>query len=135
MPLAIELAAARVGALTPAQIVERLDDSLELLSGGSRTAMTRQQTLRATLAWSFDLLDGDEQILLRRLAVFAGSFGLDAAEDVCAEDPLERQEAVALLGRLIDKSLVHVEEGPGDRRYRSAGDRAAVRRGAAAGGW
>ena len=118
MPLAIELAAARVGALTPAQIVERLDGSLELLSGGSRTAMTRQQTLRATLAWSFDLLDGDEQILLRRLAVFAGSFGLDAAEDVCAGDPLERQEAVALLGRLIDKSLVHVEEGPGDRRYR-----------------
>ncbi len=118
MPLAIELAAARVGALTPAQIVERLDDSLELLSGGSRTAMTRQQTLRATLAWSFDLLDGDEQILLRRLAVFAGSFGLDAAEDICAEDPLQRQEGVALLGRLIDKSLVHVEEGPGDRRYR-----------------
>ncbi|HST55496.1 MAG TPA: BTAD domain-containing putative transcriptional regulator [Solirubrobacteraceae bacterium] len=118
MPLAIELAAARVGALTPAQIVERLDDSLDLLSGGSRTAMTRQQTLRATLAWSFDLLDADEQILLRRLAVFAGSFGLEAAEDVGAEDPLQRQEAVVLLGRLIDKSLVHVEEGPGDRRYR-----------------
>ncbi len=118
MPLAIELAAARVGALTPAQIVERLDDSLDLLSGGSRTAMTRQQTLRATLAWSFDLLDGNEQILLRRLAVFTGSFGLEATEDICAEDPLQRQEAVALLGRLIDKSLVHVEEGPGDRRYR-----------------
>jgi predicted ATPase/DNA-binding SARP family transcriptional activator len=118
MPLAIELAAARVGALTPAQIVERLDDSLDLLSGGSRTAMTRQQTLRATLAWSFDLLDGDEQILVRRFAVFAGSFGLEAAEDVCAEDPLVRHEAVALLARLIDKSLVHVEEGPGDRRYR-----------------
>jgi predicted ATPase len=118
MPLAIELAAARVSVLTPAQIVERLDDSLDLLSGGSRTAMTRQQTLRATLAWSFDLLDGDEEILLRRLAVFAGSFGLEAAEDICAEDPLQRQKAVALLGRLIDKSLVHVEEGPGDRRYR-----------------
>ena len=118
MPLAIELAAARVGALTPAQIVERLDDALDLLSGGSRTAMTRQQTLRATLAWSFDLLDADEQILVRRLAVFAGSLGLEAAEDVCAEEPLQRQEAVALLGRLIDKSLVHVEEGPGDRRYR-----------------
>jgi predicted ATPase/DNA-binding SARP family transcriptional activator len=118
MPLAIELAAARVGVLSPAQIVERLDDSLDLLSGGSRTAMTRQQTLRATLAWSFDLLELDEQILLRRLAVFAGSFGLEAAEDVCAEDPLQRQEAVGLLGRVIDKSLVHVEEGPGDRRYR-----------------
>ncbi len=118
MPLAIELAAARVSVLTPAQIVERLDDSLELLSGGSRTAMTRQQTLRATLAWSFDLLDVDEQILVRRLAVFAGSFGLEAAEDICAEDPLQRQEVVALLSRLIDKSLVHVEEGRGDRRYR-----------------
>jgi len=118
MPLAIELAAARVSVLTPAQIVERLDDSLDLLSGGSRTAMTRQQTLRATLAWSFDLLEPDERILLRRLAVFAGSFGLESAEDVCAEDPLRRQAAVALLGCLVDKSLVHVEEGPGDRRYR-----------------
>jgi predicted ATPase/DNA-binding SARP family transcriptional activator len=118
MPLAIELAAARVGALTPAQIVERLDDSLDLLSAGSRTAMTRQQTLRATLAWSFDLLDGGEQVLLRRLAVFAGSFGLEAAEDVCAERPLQRSEAVALLGRLVDKSLVQVEEGGDDHRYR-----------------
>ena len=118
MPLAIELAAARVSVLTPAQIVERLDDSLDLLAGGSRTAMTRQQTLRATLAWSFDLLDAEEQVLLRRLSVFAGSFGLEAVEDVCAKDPPERGEALALLGRLIDKSLVHVEEGPGDRRYR-----------------
>ncbi len=118
MPLAIELAAARVGMLTPAQIVERLDDSLDLLSGGSRTAMTRQQTLRATLAWSFDLLEPDEQTLIRRLAVFAGSFGLRAAEDICADDPLVRHQAVALLGALIDKSLVHVEQGPGDRRYR-----------------
>ncbi len=118
MPLAIELAAARVGALTPAQIVERLDDSLDLLSAGSRTAMTRQQTLRATLAWSFDLLDAGEQVLLRRLSVFAGSFGLEAAEDVCAEQPLQRSEAVALLGRLVDKSLVQVEEGDDEHRYR-----------------
>jgi predicted ATPase len=118
MPLAIELAAARVSVLTPAQIVERLDGSLDLLSAGNRTAMTRQQTLRATLAWSFDLLDADERVLLRRLAVFAGGFGLEAAEDVCAEDPLRRSEAVALLGRLVDKSLVHVDDGSGDRRYR-----------------
>jgi len=118
MPLAIELAAARVGVLTPAQIVERLDGSLDLLSAGNRTAMTRQQTLRATLAWSFDLLDADEQVLLRRLAVFAGGFGLEAAEDVCAEDPLRRSEAVALLGRLVDKSLVHVEDERDDRHYR-----------------
>jgi len=118
MPLAIELAAARVSVLTPAQIVERLDDSLHLLSVGPRTAMTRQQTLRATLAWSFELLDADEQVLLRRLAVFAGGFGLEAAEDVCAEDPLRRSEAVAVLGRLFDKSLVHVGEGYEERRYR-----------------
>jgi predicted ATPase len=118
MPLAIELAAARVSILTPAQIVERLDDSLDLLSAGTRTAMTRQQTLRATLDWSFELLEPSEQVLLRRLAVFAGDFGLEAAEDVSAEDPLRRNEAVAVLGRLIDKSLLHVEEGSENRRYR-----------------
>jgi predicted ATPase/DNA-binding SARP family transcriptional activator len=118
MPLAIELAAARVAVLTPEQIVERLDDSLDLLSSGSRTAMTRQQTLRATLAWSFDLLDADEQVLLRRLAVFAGSFGLAACEEICGAEPLRRSEAVALLGRLADKSLVQVEEGGGERRFR-----------------
>jgi predicted ATPase/class 3 adenylate cyclase len=118
MPLAIELAAAQAAVLTPAQIVERLDDSLDLLSAGARTALTRQQTLRATLAWSFELLEASEQVLLRRLAVFAGAFGLEAAEDVCAEDPLRCSEAAALLGRLIDKSLVQVEGGSGDRRYR-----------------
>ena len=118
MPLAIELAAARVSALTPAQIVERLDNSLDLLTAGPRTAMTRQQTLRATLAWSFELLEAGEQVLLRRLAVFAGGFGLEAAEDVAATDPLRRSEAVAVLGRLIDKSLIHVEEGSDDHRYR-----------------
>jgi predicted ATPase len=118
MPLAIELAAARVSVLTPAQIIERLDDSLDLLSGGARTAMTRQQTLRATLDWSFELLEHSEQVLLRRLAVFAGGFGLEAAEDVGTEDPLRRNGAVAVLGRLIDKSLVHIEEGSEDRRYR-----------------
>jgi predicted ATPase len=118
MPLAIELAAARVSVLTPAQIVERLDDSLDLLSNGPRTAMTRQQTLRATLAWSFELLEAVEQVLLRRLAVFAGGFGLRAAEEVCVGDPLRRDEVVAVLGRLIDKSLVHVEDGSANRRYR-----------------
>ncbi|MGE5407194.1 MAG: BTAD domain-containing putative transcriptional regulator [Syntrophothermus sp.] len=118
MPLAIELAAARVGAMTPAQIVDRLDHSLDLLSTGERTAMTRQQTLRATLAWSFDLLEAEELVLLRRLAVFAGGFGLEAAEDVCGEPPLRRGEAVDLLGRLADKSLVQVESARGSSRYR-----------------
>jgi predicted ATPase/DNA-binding SARP family transcriptional activator len=118
MPLAIELAAARVGALTPAQIADRLDDSLDLLSAGSRTAMTRQQTLRATLSWSFELLDPHEQVLLRRLSVFAGGFALEAVEDICADDPLHRSEAAAELGRLAEKSLVNVEEGSGEHRYR-----------------
>ncbi len=118
MPLAIELAAARVSVLTPAQIVERLDESLDVLSAGPRTAMTRQQTLRATLTWSFELLEAEEQVLLRRLAVFVGGFGLEAAEDVVAEDPLRPSEVVAVLGRLIDKSLVHVEDESEDRRYR-----------------
>ncbi len=118
MPLAIELAAARVGVLTPAQIVDRLDDSLDLLSAGSRTAMTRQQTLRATLAWSFELLDPDEQVLLRRLAAFAGGFGLEPVEEICAAAPLRSGDVVALLGRLVDKSLVQVEGGAGGRRYR-----------------
>jgi predicted ATPase/DNA-binding SARP family transcriptional activator/tetratricopeptide (TPR) repeat protein len=121
MPLAIELAAARVAVLSPSQIVARLDDSLDLLSAGSRTAMTRQQTLRATLAWSFDLLDEDEQVLLRRLAVFAGGFGIDAVEAICAEQPGGRSEAVAVFGCLIEKSLVQVEEEGGEgvasRRY------------------
>ncbi len=134
MPLAIELAAARVSVLTPAQIVERLDDSLDLLSTGSRTAMTRQQTLRATLAWSFDLLDVEEQVLLRRLSVFAGSFGLEAAEDICAEEPLERSEAVAT-PRTADRQVPGARRG-GIRRtpLPPAGDRAAVRRGATRGG-
>jgi predicted ATPase/DNA-binding SARP family transcriptional activator len=119
MPLAIELAAARAGVLAPAQLVERLDDALDLLSAGSRTAMTRQQTLRATLAWSFELLDPEEQVLLRRLSVFAGSFALEAVEEICAEPPLRHSEVAALLGRLVDKSLVQVEDGPGDEhRYR-----------------
>ncbi|MBS1860851.1 MAG: hypothetical protein JSS68_03970 [Actinobacteria bacterium] len=116
VPLAIELAAARVGALTPAQIVARLDDSLDLLSVGSRTAMTRQQTLRATLAWSFDLLEPAEQVLLRRLAVFAGGFGVEAVEAICAE-PGAEAEAFARFGRLLDKSLVQVESDAESRRF------------------
>jgi predicted ATPase/DNA-binding SARP family transcriptional activator len=117
MPLAIELAAARVGALTPAQIVARLDDSLDLLTAGSRTAMTRQQTLRATLSWSYDLLEEAEQVLLRRLAVFAGDFGVEAVEEICAERDGAESEALLHFGRLIDKSLVQVEGEAGGRRF------------------
>jgi predicted ATPase len=83
MPLAIELAAARVNVLSVEQLAERLDDGFRLLTGGSRAALPRQHTLRATMDWSFDLLDDAERCLLRRLAVFAGSFSLEAIETIC----------------------------------------------------
>ena len=84
IPLAIELAAARVRALTVQQIADRLDDRFRLLTGGSRTVMPRHQTLRAAIDWSFDLLPDEERAVLWRLSVFAGTFTLEAAEAVCA---------------------------------------------------
>src|SRR4051794_17232841 len=113
MPLALELAAARVALLSPAQISQRLSDALGLLGGGSRTGLTRQQTLRATLAWSHDLLDESERELYRRLGVFAGSLGVEAVERTCT-----REGALDVLARLVDKSLVQVEPGAGGHRYR-----------------
>ncbi|MFF7751769.1 BTAD domain-containing putative transcriptional regulator [Streptomyces sp. NPDC007971] len=117
MPLALELAAARVHVLAPRQIAERLDDALALLGRGSRRGVTRQETLLATLEWSHRLLDDEERRLFRRLAVFAGGFSLAAAEEVCAE---ETQDAsvLDLLGRLADKSLVWVEPRQDEARYR-----------------
>ncbi|MGA7272883.1 MAG: adenylate/guanylate cyclase domain-containing protein, partial [Acidimicrobiia bacterium] len=112
MPLAIELAAARMRALTAAQIADRLDDRFKLLTGGSRTALPRQQTLEAAVAWSYDLLAAEEKILFARLSVFAGFFDLEAAETVCGGDPLHSFEVLDLLARLVDKSLVLVQ---GDR--------------------
>jgi predicted ATPase/DNA-binding SARP family transcriptional activator len=106
MPLAIELAAARVAALSLDQIAARLGDSLDVLAAGSRTARTRQQTLRATIEWSHELLTGEERVLFRRLAIFAGGFTLEAAEDVCAGGAIARRRIVDLLARLVDKSLV-----------------------------
>src|SRR4051794_11341657 len=116
LPLALELAAARLGALSPAAIASRLDDRFRLLRSGSHAAPTRQQTLTATLQWSHDLLEPDEQVLLRRLAVFAGGFELEAAEEVCAGERLDSSEVADALGRLVEKSLVTVEDG--GRRYR-----------------
>jgi predicted ATPase/DNA-binding SARP family transcriptional activator len=107
MPLAIELAAARVAALSLEQIASRLGDSLDVLAAGSRTARTRQQTLRATIEWSHDLLNGEERLLFRRLSVFAGGFTLEAAEDVCAGGAIARRQIVDLVARLVDKSLVN----------------------------
>ncbi len=112
MPLAIELAAARMRALSAGQIADRLDDRFKLLTGGSRTALPRQQTLEAAVAWSFDLLSTEEKVLFARLSVFAGPFDLEAAETVCGGDPLHSFDVLDLLARLVDKSLVLVQ---GDR--------------------
>lgn len=113
IPLAIELAAARLKILTPEQIARRLDDRFGLLTGGSRAAVPRQQTLRAALDWSYHLLSEPEQRLFRCLSVFTGSFSLDAVEAIWSEG-----EALDLLARLVDRSLVQVE-----RRGREAGYR------------
>ena len=118
MPLALELAAARVGALSPAQIAGRLGDCLAVLTSGSRSALDRQQTLRATLSWSHELLTIAERSLFRRLAVFAGSFSLEAAEEVAVVEGADGRQVADLLGRLVDKSLVVAEEDPGGYRYR-----------------
>jgi predicted ATPase len=118
LPLALELAAARLGALTPAAIAERLDDRFRLLRAGNRAAPTRQQTLEATLAWSYELLAPDERILFRRLAAFSGSFDLEAAEAVCAGERLPAEEVADVLARLVEKSLVMTADRGTDRRYR-----------------
>jgi predicted ATPase/DNA-binding XRE family transcriptional regulator len=118
LPLAIELAAARVAALPPAEIAARLDDRFALLTGGSRTAPPRQQTLRATLDWSYDLLDEAERALLRRLAAFAGGFTLAAAEVVVAGEGVVEGDVLDLLTRLVTKSLVQVEDQGETARYR-----------------
>ncbi len=119
MPLALELAAARAGALSPAEIAARLGDALGLLRSGSRAGLTRQQTLRATLAWSHELLAEPEQALYRRLGVFAGNFGLPAVEGICVDATVPAGEVLELLLGLIEKSLVQVETGHGQRsRYR-----------------
>jgi predicted ATPase/DNA-binding SARP family transcriptional activator len=117
IPLAIELAAARVRVLSPEQIAQRLDDAFRLLTTGSRTALARHRTLRATMEWSFGLLGGREQVLLRRLSVFAGSFSLDAAEAVCVGDPLDAEDILDGVTALVDKSLVGMTAGDGIARY------------------
>ena len=113
LPLAIELAAAWERALTVEDILARLADTLHLLVGGSPTAPTRQQTLRATLDWSHALLAPSEQVFLRRLAVFAGGCSPDAAESVCAGGEVARADVLPLLARLVDTSLVLKKEVDG----------------------
>jgi non-specific serine/threonine protein kinase len=118
IPLAIELAAGRVRALSVGQIASRLDDRFRLLAGGSRTALARHQTLRATVDWSWGLLAPRERAVLRRLAAFAGGCDLEAAEAVCRGGDVAPEEVLGLLAALVDKSLVAVEERDGAVRYR-----------------
>ena len=151
IPLAIELAAAWLRTLTPAQIAAGLDDRFALLVRGPRRAVRRQQTLAASMDWSHDLLDENDRVVFRRLAAFTGGFTLDAARAVCADTdtedggdgrgPVTGPEVLVALGRLVDKSLVVVDEREGEARYRlletvrayagdkldAAGERAAVR--------
>jgi len=117
IPLALELAAARARVLSVEQIAERLDDRFRLLTGGARTALPRQQTLRALIDWSYDLLSDPEKALFRRLAVFVGGWTLEAAESVCSGEGVESYEVLDLLAQLVDKSLVYTEEIRGTVRY------------------
>jgi predicted ATPase/class 3 adenylate cyclase len=117
IPLAIELAAARVKMLSPEQIAARLDDCFRLLTGGARTALPRQQTLRALIDWSYSLLSEPEKTLFRKLAVFVGGWTLEAAEAVCGEGSIG-VDVLDLLTKLVDKSLVFSEESRGEIRYR-----------------
>jgi predicted ATPase/DNA-binding XRE family transcriptional regulator len=121
IPLSVELAAARAQALSPEQIAARLDERFRLLTGGSRAALPRQQTLRATLDWSYDLLTEAERRLLNRLSVFAGGWRLEAAEVVCADERIVQKDVLGLLANLVGKSLVLADQAGSDgdaKRYR-----------------
>jgi predicted ATPase/DNA-binding CsgD family transcriptional regulator len=118
IPLAIELAAARVRMLAPEQIAAALSDRFHLLTGGARTVMPRHQTLQASIDWSHELLDDGERTLLRRLSVFAGGWTLDAAEQVCPGDGIDRYDVLDLLTGLVDKSLVTPDDQGPPTRYR-----------------
>jgi predicted ATPase/class 3 adenylate cyclase len=123
MPLAIELAAGKIRALSAGQIAQRLDDRFHLLTGGSRTALPRHQTLQAAIEWSYNLLSPNEQTLFRRLAVFVNGWTLEATEFVCSEkgtntkDALKTETILDLLTQLVNKSLVMTEERNGEVRY------------------
>lgn len=116
IPLAIELAAARVNIFSTAQIAARLDDRFNLLTGGSRTDLPRQQTIRASIDWSWNLISDSERMLLRRLTVFAGGWTLEAAESVCSDESVESRRVSGLMSQLVSKSLVMATRQPGRAR-------------------
>ena len=116
IPLAIELAAARTRSIAPAKILERLDERFRMLTGGSRTAVARHQTLQAAVDWSYELLSDAESAVLDRLSVFAGGFTLDAAEAVASDDEIDAFDVLEHVSALVDKSLVVAD--PGEATYR-----------------
>ena len=118
IPLAIELAAARAATLGIEGVAARLDNRFRLLAGGHRTAMPRQQTLRATLDWSYELLTEPERVVFRRLAIFAGGFTLQAARAVAADDEIAASDVVDCIANLVGKSLVTADAGGAMIRYR-----------------
>jgi len=117
IPLAIELAAARVRVLSPQQIARKLDERFRLLTGGDRSALPRQQTMRASIDWSYDLLSDNERMLFRRLSIFVGGFTLETATAVCAESDMDEIVVLDLLSSLVDKSLLQAEVEVGVTRY------------------
>jgi predicted ATPase/class 3 adenylate cyclase len=118
LPLAIELAAARLRSLTPTEVLDRLGDRLRLLRSSSRRGLERHRTLEATVDWSYQLLTADERCLFDRLSVFAGGFDLAAVEAICVAPPLERADVFELLASLVDKSMVVADRGVDGTRYR-----------------
>jgi predicted ATPase/class 3 adenylate cyclase len=118
IPLALELAAARLTSMSLQQVSQRLDQRFRLLTGGSRNAMPRQQTLQATVDWSFGLLNARQQQTMMRLSVFVGGFDLEGAEAVCTTQSVDAWDVADLLGSLVDKSLVIADHSPGSVRYR-----------------
>lgn len=118
IPLAIELAAARVGSLSPRDLAERLHHRLRVLGGARRTGAARHRTLRSAIQWSYDLLTDSEKVLFHRLTVFTGPFDLAAAEQVASDQLLDPDDVNAVLSRLVEQSMLTVESGPFGRRYR-----------------
>ncbi len=126
--LAIELAAARVNMLKPTELRARLDQRFRVLTGGGRDRLPRQQTLRALIDWSFDLLDERERALFRRVGIFAGGFTLEGAAAVAADDVLDDLEVFDVLASLVDKSLVVAEQSGADDPISPSGIRPGLRR-------
>jgi len=118
IPLAIELAAARIKVLSPQELAQKLDERFRVLTGGDRSALPRHRTMRALIDWSYDLLSEQERTLFRKLSIFAGGFTLETASAVCGDETLDELAVLELLTSLVDKSLVHAEPGENLTRYR-----------------